>query len=237
MINVNELTKTYSNDKKARGIFDISFSVGSGEIICLLGQSGAGKTTLLRVLAGLENYNKGSVQIPANEIVAYVPQNYILWPHLNVLENLTLAPLLSDKNNTDKIFEFAKSLLREFELGEYEKEYPQNLSGGQKQRVALLRAIMVKPKILLLDEITSALDPVFIHKIAHVLGGFINKDVSVVISTHNISFAEKIADRILFLKNGYLIKDLKKSDFFNITNHKEIISFIKDLKRNLHSKI
>jgi len=231
MLKMTQATKKYSDDKDFRGISDISFSVPQGQIICVLGKSGSGKSTLLRTLAGLETLDTGEFIIEKNILVSYVSQDYTLWPHLTVLENLILAPKLASKNREEAIGKEAKLLLERFGLSEYTNSYPAELSGGQRQRVALLRAVMVKPKILLLDEITSALDPELTKSVLDLIRALAKDGYTMIIVTHHMSFAMSISDRIIFLKNGSILQDQKMTQFFTAQSDLEVKSFILDIAK------
>lgn len=231
MLKVNNATREYTSDKEVRGIKDVSFSISKGEVVCVLGPSGSGKSTLLRVLAGLEKLDNGSVALPKNVLASYVPQEYTLWPHLSVLENLTLASKLQGKESVASIEERANKLLSRFELGEYAHNHPSDLSGGQRQRVALLRAIMGQPEVLLLDEITSALDPELTKSVLDLIRALAKDGYTMVIVTHHMSFAMSVADRVLFLKGGLLIKDEKAVPFFSNQSDPDIRSFILDIAK------
>lgn len=231
MLKINHATKKYTGNEDFRGIDDISFSVSRGEIICILGQSGSGKSTLLRVLAELEPLDKGSVKIDKDNLASYVSQDYTLWPHLTVLENLVLAPKLKSNSQEKILTEEAKSLLNRFGLGDYVNNYPTELSGGQRQRVALLRAVMIKPKILLLDEITSALDPELTKSVLDLIRALAKDGYTMIIVTHHMSFAMSVADRIIFLKNGSILQDEKMIKFFTGQSDLEIQSFILDIAK------
>ena len=231
MLKIINATKKYVSDKDFRGINDVSFSVARGEVVCVLGQSGSGKTTLLRMLAGLENLDNGTVVIEKNNLASYVSQDYTLWPHLTVLENLTLAPKLNLNDQENSIFEEAKNLLNRFGLSDYANNYPSELSGGQRQRVALLRAVMMKPQILLLDEITSALDPELTKSVLDLIRALAKDGYTMIVVTHHMSFAMSIADRVLFLKNGSLLQDEKTIKFFTAQSDPEVQSFILDIAK------
>jgi polar amino acid transport system ATP-binding protein len=237
MLKVNNITRKYHVDKDHRGIFDVSFSVEQGEVICILGQSGSGKTTLLRMLAGLEGLDSGTMNLAEDSLASYVAQDYTLWPHLTVLENLSLAPTLKGQDQ-QKIADEARSLLERFSLEEYASSYPAELSGGQRQRIALLRAIMVHPKILLLDEITSALDPVLVNSVLELIKTLAKENYTMIIVTHHMSLASSIADRIIFLKDGSVLQDTNADTFFNRQDNPEIQSFIQDFKKkDIHEHI
>ena len=231
MINVKNITRLYENSSEERGIKDVSFSVTTGEIVCILGQSGSGKSTLLRTLASLEKKDAGTVTIDSGKTLSYVSQEYTLWPHLTVLENMTLAPVLHSPDKKNGINTEAINLLKRFELGEYVNSYPNQLSGGQRQRVALLRAVMNKPDVLLLDEVTSALDPELTKSVLDLIRALAKDGYTMVIVTHHMSFAMSVADRILFLKKGLLAQDQKTSTFFTAQTDPEIQSFILDIAK------
>jgi polar amino acid transport system ATP-binding protein len=214
-----------------RGISDVSFSVKQGEIICVLGSSGSGKSTLLRVAAGLEKTDSGSIECADGALASFVSQDYTLWPHLTVLENMILAPSLQKHHSAQSLKDEALQLLERFELAEYANNYPAELSGGQRQRVALLRAVITKPKILLLDEVTSALDPELTKSVLDLIRALAKDGYTMLIVTHHMSFAMSVADRILFLKNGLLVKDQKSSEFFMAQKDPEIKSFILDIAK------
>jgi polar amino acid transport system ATP-binding protein len=230
MLEIKNATKKYPS-KDFRGINDVSFSVTSGEIICILGQSGSGKSTLLRVLANLEKLDKGSVVIEQKTLASYVSQDYTLWPHLTVLKNLTLAPKLNSSTSETEIIDEAMRLLNRFGLGDYAESYPAQLSGGQRQRVALLRAVMMKPQILLLDEITSALDPELTKGVLDLIRALAKDGYTMIVVTHHMSFAMSLADRILFLKNGSVLQDKDAIEFFSAQSDPEIKSFILDIAK------
>lgn len=231
MLNITNATKKYNHNNEIRGIRDVSFSVLSGEVVCILGPSGGGKSTLLRCLADLETLDEGNLSTDENSLVSYVSQEYTLWPHLTVLENLTLASRLKKSEAEDLINDQAEKLLARFGLGDYLHNYPNELSGGQRQRVALLRAVMIKPKVLLLDEITSALDPELTKSVLDLVRALAKDGYTMVIVTHHMSFAMSVADRILFLKNGSILQEANSTDFFTAQTNPEIQSFILDIAK------
>ena len=231
MLSLQHATKKYVHENETRGVSDISFSIKQGEIVCILGRSGSGKSTLLRILAGLESLDNGTLTKNEADLTSYVSQEYTLWPHLTVLENLTLASKLKNPLSEELITIDAKKLLERFGLDTYAHNYPNNLSGGQRQRVALLRAIMVKPKILLLDEITSALDPELTKSVLDLIRALAKDGYTMILVTHHMSFAMSVADRILFLKNGNLIRDQIATEFFTDQSDADIKSFVADIAK------
>ena len=231
MLKIKNITKNYTIDKELRGINKINFAVSAGEVVSVLGKSGSGKSTLLQTIAGLETLDSGSIEVKNNVSIGYVAQDYTLWPHLTVLENLTLAPKLNSLDSIELITEDALQLLERFGLSDYANNYPKELSGGQRQRVALLRAVMVKPKILLLDEVTSALDPELTKSVLDLIRALAKDGYTMLIVTHHMSFAMSVADRILFLDSGKLIADEDTLSFFTAQSNSGIRSFILDIAK------
>lgn len=239
MFKVQQVTKTYqSSEQQLFCLNNIDFEIKAGEVVCILGQSGSGKSTLLRLLAGLEEPDEGSIIRDTDASFGYVSQAYTLWPHLTVLENLTLAPSLEKKSNLGMIRKEALNLLQRFELEAYAHSYPATLSGGQQQRVALLRAVIKKPKILFLDEVTSALDPELTKGVLDLVRALSKDGYTMLIVTHHMSFALSVADRILFLQNGTLIADERSAQFFMNQKNDQIRSFIIDIaKKDEHIEV
>jgi ABC-type polar amino acid transport system ATPase subunit len=230
MLKVDHATKNYHAGTTVRGIKDISFSIQPGEIICVLGTSGSGKSTLLRAIAGLEEIESGSITLDKQKL-SYVSQEYTLWPHLTVKENLTLAPGLLQQGSVGQREAQANELLRRFSLSDCAYRFPAELSGGQRQRVALLRAVMVKPGLLLLDEITSALDPELTKSVLDLVRALAKDGYAMIIVTHHMSFAMSVADRILFMRDGGIVRDQSSSAFFADTSDPEIRSFVLDIAK------
>ncbi len=227
MIKVNNLKKSFNNKIILK---DISFEIKQGEVVCIIGESGSGKSTLLRCLNFLEipdegvieidnfvinsrNYNKTQI-LSLREKSAMIFQEFNLFLNKNVIENVTF-PLIAAKNKNKKEAEhIAKSCLEKVGMLDFLMQYPTTLSGGQKQRVAIARSIAVSPKILLFDEPTSALDPQWIKGILSIIEELAKQNFTMLIVTHDISFANKIADNIIFMSNGNIIeqgKDLIKN--------------------------
>ena len=228
------ITRLFSSSRR-QGIVDISFSIKKSEVLCVLGPSGAGKSTLLRIIAGLETIDSGTLELDSSISqpgkIIYVPQDYTLWPHLTVLANLVLAPREVKKRRADYLHDEAKNLLDRFGLGSYGRSYPHELSGGQKQRVALLRALMMEPAVLLLDEVTSALDPELTKSVLDMIRHLAKEGYTMVVITHHVSLAQTIADRIIFLKDGRILKDEGTHSFFFSQKDPQVLSFIGDAAR------
>lgn len=205
MLTIKNLTKHFDN----RTIIDhLNLEIPEGKILTIVGPSGGGKTTLLRCLAGLETIDSGELLLDgvpfnpaemdnADQVVGVVFQDFQLFPHLSVLENITLAPTLVLKEEKAKSQQEALELLEKLGLAGKEKLYPYQLSGGQKQRVALARALAMKPKVLGYDEPTSALDLALRQQVEEVILDLRKQGMTQIVVTHDMAFAEKIADNLL----------------------------------------
>ncbi|MHC5229501.1 amino acid ABC transporter ATP-binding protein [Enterococcus sp. LJL99] len=205
MLEIKNLSKSFDGRKI---IDQLNLSINDGEILSIVGPSGGGKTTLLRCLAGLETTDSGELLIDskpfnpvemdnADQIVGIVFQDFQLFPHLSVLDNVTLAPILALKQSKEASETEAKELLDKLGLNGKEHLFPYQLSGGQKQRVALARALAMKPKVLGYDEPTSALDPELRQQVEELIFGLKTQGMTQIIVTHDLTFAENIADSIL----------------------------------------
>lgn len=182
---------------------NISFNLDKGEILVVLGPSGSGKSTLLRCIKGLENVDQGQILFQGDqEHISMVFQDFNLWHHLTVKENLMLAPLIVQKRNKTDAYQEMISLLEKIGLQDKLHAYPHELSGGQKQRVALARALLTKPQLLLLDEITSALDPALVKSVEDVIRFLASIGMTMIIVTHDRAFAKEVGTKFLLIKNG-----------------------------------
>ena len=181
---------------------DISLEVDEGEVLSIIGPSGSGKSTLLRCATGLETPDGGEI-IKDGE-VGLVFQNFNLFPHYSVLKNITDAPIKVQKRRKDEVYAQARRLLEKMGLSDKEKAYPYQLSGGQQQRVSIARALCMNPKILFFDEPTSALDPELTGEILKVIKELAAEHITMVIVTHEMSFARDISDRIIFMDQGVI---------------------------------
>ncbi|WP_278897944.1 amino acid ABC transporter ATP-binding protein [Lactobacillus gallinarum] len=198
MLEVKNLYKEFNNRPILK---DISFTLKDGEIMTIVGPSGAGKTTLLRIIAGLETKDSGEILIDGQAYdsgkVGVVFQDYNLFPNLNVLQNITLAPTMVLKESKEEANKKAYELLNRLQMNGREKQYPYELSGGQKQRIAIARALAMKPRILCYDEPTSALDPNLRKEVGKMILGLKKSGLTQLIITHDLQFAENVADQML----------------------------------------
>jgi len=214
MLKVNSLIKRFG---KQIVLNNVSFEVNKGEIVTLLGQSGAGKTTILRCVNGLESFDSGTIEIDGQVItsqrdlrkvrkdVGLVFQNYNLFPHKTVLENIIEAPILVLGMNKEDAKKRATELLENVGLADKADAYPFELSGGQQQRVAIARACALKPKVLCFDEPTAALDPELTGEVASIIKRLAANGMSILVITHDMEFADKVATRTLLVKDGTVI--------------------------------
>ncbi|MBS9338614.1 amino acid ABC transporter ATP-binding protein [Fructobacillus sp. M2-14] len=234
MISVKNLVKQYP-DKKA--LDDVSVTFKAEETTAIVGPSGSGKSTLLWALNLLEHPTSGQLQIDdltvdfekslSNQEVlelrqktATVFQEKALFTHLNVLHNLTEGPVKVQKKSKQDAEQQAFDLLKQFDMEELADRYPYQLSGGQQQRVAILRALAMQPKYLLLDEPTSALDPELEAQVLRVLKDLAKKDTSMVVVTHNMAFAEQVADQVVFIDGGKVGYAGETEGFFHSDNER-----------------
>jgi hypothetical protein len=224
MLRISGLGKNYGT---LRALDGIDLEVATGEVIAIVGPSGCGKSTLLRCLNGLETITDGVVELngvaitdPAtqwNEIrqrVGMVFQSYELFPHLNVLDNLLLGPRLVQKRERDDAAKEALKLLKRVGLEGKAQSLPRELSGGQKQRVAIVRALMMHPEMLLLDEITASLDPEIVREVLDVVLELAADGMTMLIVTHEMPFARAIADRVVLMDAGRIVEIAPPEKFF-----------------------
>lgn len=207
---------------------DISLTVREGERIVVVGPSGSGKSTLIRCINHLEEHNKGRIVVDGIELtedlkridevrreVGMVFQQFNLFPHMTVLENCTLAPIWVRKMPQKEAEEQARAYLERVRIPEQADKYPGQLSGGQQQRVAIARALCMNPKIMLFDEPTSALDPEMIKEVLDVMVDLAEGGMTMICVTHEMGFARRVADRVMFMDEGEIIEVKKPEDFFN----------------------
>lgn len=228
--------KSFGDTAVLRGV---DLELASSEVLCIIGASGSGKSTLLRCLNGLERVTDGSVWVGDREItdprvdedavrrdIGIVFQAYNLFPHLSVLDNITLAPVrVLARSKADARSE-AEALLERVGLADKATAHPDSLSGGQQQRVALVRAMAMRPRVLLLDEITSALDPLLVGEVLDVVRGLRADGISVVMATHEMSFAREVADRIVFMADGLVEEEGTPEQIFTAPRSPRTAEFL-----------
>jgi polar amino acid transport system ATP-binding protein len=215
-LEVEGLRKSFGTNLVLDGI---NLSVGEHEVTCLIGASGSGKSTLLRCINLLERVDAGRIVVAGEEVtrrgvdvnrvrrrIGIVFQAYNLFPHMSVLENVTLAPRLALHQGRGEAEEQARALLDRFGLSDKVEAYPDHLSGGQQQRVAIVRALAMQPRLMLLDEVTSALDPELVAEVLDVIGELAAGGMTMVIATHEMGFARDIATRVCFLDEGVILE-------------------------------
>ena len=206
---------------------DVSLSVKKGEVIVIIGPSGCGKSTFLRCINGLEDIQSGDILLENRSIVGnttqiqkerqrigMVFQSYDLFPHKTVLDNVTLAPRKVQKRDKAEVEKEGLQLLDRVGLASKQNAYPRQLSGGQKQRVAIVRALAMHPEILLFDEVTAALDPEMVHEVLETMLELARSGNTMLIVTHEMSFARAVADRIVFLDEGGIVEEGTPEEFF-----------------------
>ena len=216
ILEIKRLRKSFGTDLVLK---DISLELAQHQVKVLIGASGSGKSTLLRCINLLEAIDDGQVILNGEDITAFgvdpdsvragigsVFQAFNLFPHLTVLENIVLAPRLIHRISKATAQKEARELLERFDLADKADQYPDLLSGGQQQRVAILRAVITKPQILLLDEVTSALDPILIAEVLALISELKNDGMTMMIATHEMGFAKQVADYILFLHEGEILE-------------------------------
>ncbi|MGX7195121.1 amino acid ABC transporter ATP-binding protein [Enterococcus olivae] len=236
MINIKGLHKTFGKNEVLKGI---DLTVNAGEVVVIIGPSGSGKSTFLRCLNLLEQPTKGSIEFEGTDILAkgtdidklrqkmgMVFQSFNLFPHKTVLENLTLSPVKVKKEETKKAQETAMNLLKQVGLEEKSTSYPSSLSGGQQQRVAIARALAMGPDVMLFDEPTSALDPEMVGEVLAVMQNLAENGMTMVVVTHEMGFARKVADRVIFMDEGVIQEQGTPDEIFGNPQNPRTQSFL-----------
>ena len=225
LLSIEHLKKSYDDNLI---LDDIDLEVHQGEVIVLVGPSGCGKSTMLRCINALEPIQGGEIKLngekidPKNKNIAelrqkigMVFQSYELFPHLTVLDNILLAPMKVQKRNKEEVKKEAEQLLDRVGLLDKKDNYPRQLSGGQKQRVAIVRAMLMHPEIMLLDEITAALDPEMVREVLQVVLELAKTGMTMLIVTHEMEFARSVADRVIFMDKGNIVEENTPEQFFD----------------------
>ena len=224
MIELKDVRKSFGKNEVLKGI---NLQIDKGEVVVIIGPSGSGKSTVLRTMNYLEEPTSGHVIVDGMDLsdknklnavrteVGMVFQNFNLFPHMTVLDNLTLAPVNVRKTDKKEAQDIAMKLLERVGLADKAQMYPDSLSGGQKQRVAIARALAMKPKVMLFDEPTSALDPEMVREVLDVMKSLADEGMTMVIVTHEMGFAKEVADRVLFVVGGQILEDGTPAQVFD----------------------
>lgn len=217
----------------------VDLDVADGEVVCLIGASGSGKSTLLRCINRLVEPDHGSIAldgVPVSDArfgrtglqkrIGIVFQSYNLFPHMRVIDNITLAPRRVHGERRRTAEARAADTLALFGMADFADSYPEQLSGGQQQRVAIVRALMTKPDVLLLDEVTAALDPELVGEVLRIIAGLRKTGITMVIVTHEMGFARAVADRVCFLHGGRILEDGPPEALFSTPQHARTQAFL-----------
>jgi ABC-type polar amino acid transport system ATPase subunit len=236
VLRLTDVHKSFGETQVLRGI---SLDVSQHEVVVLIGASGSGKSTLLKTINLLEQIDDGQIFLGDQDIsdprvdvdqvrarIGVVFQHYNLFPHLNVLDNVTLAARKVFGVSKTQAEETGRTLLSRIGLAEKAKEYPERLSGGQQQRVAIVRALATDPELLLLDEITSALDPQLVGEVLDLVRELKASGTTIVMATHEMSFARRVADRVVYLKDGVIVEAGTPEQIFDAPMRPETQEFL-----------
>ena len=236
MISFDKVSKWYGRTQVLK---DCSTSVAKGEVVVVCGPSGSGKSTLIKCVNGLEPFQKGAITVDGVSVgdrktnlpklrarVGMVFQDFQLYPHMTALENITLAPIrVAGRDKADAEGQ-AMKLLERVDLTEHAKKYPAQLSGGQQQRVAIARALAMNPIAMLFDEPTSALDPEMITEVLDVMIKLAEEGMTMIVVTHEMGFARRVARRIVFMDEGEIVEDRPTAEFFDNPKTDRAVRFL-----------
>ncbi|WP_421171189.1 amino acid ABC transporter ATP-binding protein [Aeromonas dhakensis] len=223
LLELNAVSKQFGHN---RVLDEVSLTVNTGEVIVILGPSGCGKSTLLRTLNGLEPIQGGEIRFDGELLdastdwqrlrqrIGMVFQSYHLFPNLTVLENVLIGPLQVQKRERQEALLQAEQLLTRIGLWERRHDYPRQLSGGQQQRIAIVRALCMNPQVMLFDEVTAALDPEMVQEVLEVIRDLAGSGMTLLIVTHELAFAQAVADRIVFMDGGHILEQATPHQFF-----------------------
>ncbi|MDO6459374.1 amino acid ABC transporter ATP-binding protein [Granulosicoccaceae sp. 1_MG-2023] len=236
LVSIHQLHKHFGDNHVLKGI---DLNVDEGQVIALIGRSGSGKSTLLRTINGLECIDAGEITVDGAKIqagakdmrplrlkVGMVFQQFNLFPHLSVGENVMLAPKIVKKTDPAQAQELAEQMLAKVGLSEKFDAFPGELSGGQQQRVAIARALAMQPKVMLCDEITSALDPELVSEVLSVVKQLANEGMTLVMVTHEMRFAREVGDKLVFMHQGRVHEEGPPEALFNAPSTPELAAFI-----------
>jgi glutamine ABC transporter, ATP-binding protein len=236
LIQVKELRKQFGKQEVLKGI---TTEIKAGEVVCVIGPSGSGKSTFLRCLNRLEEPSSGRILFEGEDLcdkktdidrvrqrMGMVFQQFNLFPHMNILKNLTLGPIELQKRSREEAEAYAMELLHKVGLAERANAYPQQLSGGQQQRIAIVRALCMKPDVMLFDEPTSALDPEMVGEVLNVMKDLAAQKMTMVVVTHEMGFAREVASRVMFLADGYFLEEGSPAELFGNPKNERLQSFL-----------
>lgn len=235
-IDIQDLHKSYGDNEVLKGI---TTQFHEGDVVCIIGPSGSGKSTFLRTLNLLETITSGKVFVDGHELsdpktdvdkvrenIGMVFQHFNLFPHMTVLENITFAPIELGKERKEEAEKHAMELLEQVGLADKRDAKPESLSGGQKQRVAIARSLAMNPDIMLFDEPTSALDPEMVGDVLNVMKNLVEQGMTMLIVTHEMGFARKVANRVIFTDGGEFLEDGTPEQIFDNPQHPRLKDFL-----------
>ena len=236
ILKIRDLQKSFGDNPILQGL---SLEVKKGEVVVILGPSGCGKSTLLRCINGLENIQGGDILLDDQSItgnqknfhlvrqkIGMVFQSYELFPHLDVLQNLILGPTKAQGRKKEEVIQEAEQLLKRVGLLDKKHSYARQLSGGQKQRVAIVRSLLMHPEIILFDEVTASLDPEMVREVIELINDLAQEGRTMILVTHEMQFAQAIADRIIFLDQGQIAEEGDAHSFFTNPKTKRAQEFL-----------
>ncbi len=246
-LEIRDVHKSYGDNAVLKGI---SVDIEPHEVVCFIGPSGCGKSTLLRTINALETIDSGQILIDGQDIwaedsdadelrmkVGIVFQQFNLFPHMSVLDNITLAPRKVLRLGRAKANELADELLHRVRLYDKRNEYPDRLSGGQQQRIAIARALAMQPRMLLLDEVTSALDPEIVGEVLALIAELASEGMTMALATHEMNFAREVADRICFVHQGRIVEQGAPDQMLTAPNDPRTAQFLsRVLAVGMHAK-
>lgn len=236
IIDINDLSKAFGDLKV---LTNISTQIRKGDVVCVIGPSGSGKSTFLRCMNLLETPTSGHIYFEGTDItdpktnidklrqkMGMVFQQFNLFPHMDIMKNLTLAPMKLQGKSQQEAEAEAMRLLERVGLADRAHAYPSQLSGGQKQRIAIVRALCMKPDVMLFDEPTSALDPEMVGEVLNVMRDLAAEKMTMVVVTHEMGFAREVATRVMFMDGGYFMEEAAPEEFFSNPKNERLKSFL-----------